>query len=63
MTHRNPAAPKLRPSDIARALHLYEAENWCISAIADHLEVTRSAITYHLRKQGVRPIAPSKIAR
>lgn len=56
-------APKLRPADVARALHLYEAEQWCVSAIADHLEVTRGAIRYHLRKQGVRAVPSPKIAR
>lgn len=55
--------PKLRPYDVAHALHLYEAEHWCIAAIADHLEVTRGAIRYHLRKQGVKPVISPKIAR
>lgn len=56
-------APKLRPHDIARALHLYESERWCISAIADHLDVTRAAVRYHFRKQGVKPAGAAKIAR
>lgn len=63
MTDRKTEPNKLRPCDVAHALHLYEAEHWCIAAIANHLEVTRGAIRYHFRKQGVRPIGPPKIAR
>lgn len=56
-------APKLRPQDIARALHLYESEQWCIAAIANHLDVSRAAVRYHFRRAGVKAVEPPKIAR
>lgn len=55
--------PKLRPQDIARAFHLYETEDWCITAIANHLDVSRAAVRYHFRRRGVKAVEPAKIAR